>query len=178
VVTSGCVCVCVCVCVCGLLMAFDSTLSYRVTSSPFLLSFKLDAKASLWRSGPIQKCSEVTQAEICADRTEVAAYAHHLQVRYSGGSCHSDHWALQRSLWVSDVLFFSALVVSFISSSLTTWDHMLRVVIETAHIRHTHTHTRARADSDSHIYVSMCAVSMFTFQIINSLLAILHLLVI
>lgn len=40
---------------------------------------QLDAKASLRR--PRQKCFEVAEAAICADRTKVAACTHHLQVR-------------------------------------------------------------------------------------------------
>lgn len=43
------------------------------------LFFKLDAKASLRRLR--QKCFEVTEEEIRADGAEVAARAHHLQVR-------------------------------------------------------------------------------------------------
>lgn len=47
--------------------------------SLIIIFTQLDAKASLWRLR--QKCFEVTEKEICADRTKVAACTHHLQVR-------------------------------------------------------------------------------------------------
>lgn len=69
----------------GTLIIFQS--KYKRLLPPLSLSLsllssffsQLDAKASLWRLR--QKRFEVTEEEICADRTKVAACTHHLQVR-------------------------------------------------------------------------------------------------
>lgn len=92
-------------------------LSSSLLSSPLLSSLlffspllKLDAKASLWSSRQNQTVHEVTHSAIRADRAEVAAHTHHLQVRTSEVSRHSDQWVQHRLLWGANmpVLIFSA----------------------------------------------------------------------